>query len=97
MQKVVYIFFFRIKAQDMVIRQQGQVILSLNEEVRGMKEHIKIGSSNVNTKLNKILNHLNVRAIGDRGSDMMIIEDDCVSSNTTEAEHIKLCLIGLVI
>ena len=98
MQKVICIIYYcRIKAQDIVIRQQGQVILSLKEEVREMKELIKNGNSNVNTKLHKMLNHLNVRANGDGSSDVMIIEDGCVSSNTIEAEHIKLCLMGLVI
>ena len=81
----------------MVIRQQGQVIISLKEELREMKEQIKNGNSNVNTKLNKILNHLNVRASGDGSSDVMIIKDGCGSTNTIEAGHIKLCLIDLVI
>ena len=91
MQKgICIIYFYRIKAQDMVIQQQGQVILSLKEEVREMKEQIKNGNSNVNTKLNKILNHLNVRAIGDSSSNVMIIEEGCDSSNTIEAEHIKV-------
>ena len=66
------------------------MILSLKEEVREMKEQIKNGNSNANTKLNKILNHLNVTAIGDSNSDVMIIEEGCVSSNTIEAEHIKV-------
>ena len=83
-------YFFRIKAQDMVIRQQGQVIISLKEELREMKEQIKNGNSNVNTKLNKILNHLNVRAIGDSSSNVIIIEEGCDSSNNIEAEYIKI-------
>ena len=91
MQKgICIIYFYRIKAQDMAIRQQGQVILSLKEEVREMKEQIKNGNSNVNTKLNKILNHLNVRAIGDSSSNVMIIEEGCDSSNNIEAEYIKV-------
>ena len=90
MQKGIFIiYFYRIKAQDMVIRQQGQVIVSLKEEVREMKELINNGNSNVNTKLNKILNHLNVTASGGGSSDVMVIEDG-VSSNTIEVDHIKV-------